>query len=123
MFGTIYALVPKKEQGTGDHPRPYEVPCLTATVTVRRIVAEVPNNGRGQSISNLTNEDQEASVSIVYAEDEVVEEEEVGEPHRGTEVVEDVTSTVCQATSVGQVSRAGEVMGEAGEDGYWRSFC
>lgn len=53
----------------------------------------------------------------------MVEEEEVGEPHRGTEVVEDVTSTVRQATSVGQVSRAGEVMDEAGEDRYWRSFC
>ena len=53
----------------------------------------------------------------------MVEEEEVCEPHRGAEVVEDVAGTVCQATSVGQVSRAGEVMGEAGEDGYWRSFC
>ena len=91
-------VMPEEEEGNGDQNCAEKMPSLSSTVASPRLVAEEPDYGRGCSIGNLTNEQEQTRIDVFQSYDKVKEDEKVGEPHTGTHVVEDVPHTIGQLT-------------------------
>ena len=88
------AGVPKEEERNSNKDGTNQMPCFSSAVSGTSLVAEVSNDGRGCGISNLTNEEEKACVSVVQSDDKVEKDEKIGKPHTGTHVVEDVPHAI-----------------------------
>ena len=58
------------------------------------LVGKVPDKHRGHPVRDLPDEEDDPREGVVKVDDLAEEEEEVGEPHGGAEVVEDVAEGV-----------------------------
>lgn len=99
---TPQATVPDEEHGYSHHDGTYEMPQFASSVTGVGLVAQEPDDGRGSCIDNLTNEDEETSVCVPQLHHLVEEQDQVCEPHAGTEVVEDVPHAIRQLPEEGE---------------------
>ena len=93
--------MPEEEERNGDKDGANQMPCFSSAVSGTSLVAEVSDDGRGCSIGNLTNEQEEARVSVVQSDNKVEKDEEISEPHTGTHVVEDVPHAICYLANEG----------------------
>lgn len=86
--------MPEEEKRNGDEDRTNQMPGFSSAISGTGVVAEVSDDGRGCGISNLTNEEEEAGVGVVQSDNKVEEDEQIGEPHAGTHVIEDVPNAI-----------------------------
>ena len=86
--------MPKEEKRNGNQDGPDQMPRLSSPITTPRFVAEKSDYGRGRCIGNLSNEQEKTSVGIIQSHNEMEEDEEIGEPHTGTHVVEYMTDSI-----------------------------
>ena len=98
--------MPDEEQRDGHHHGANEVPSLSSSVTSPRLVAEKSYNGRGRGIGYLSNQKQETGVGVVEPYDKVIKDEEIGEPHARTHVVEYVPDAKGHLANEGKVAMA-----------------
>ena len=70
------------------------MPGFSSAISGMSLITQESDNGRGCGISNLTNEQEEAGISTVQSDDKVEKDEQIGEPHTGTHIIEDVPHTI-----------------------------
>jgi hypothetical protein len=70
------------------------MPCLPSPITIVSCIAQIPHDWSSQRIGHLAYQDQHAGISVGYTENEMVEEQEVSEPHAGAKIVEYVADPV-----------------------------
>ena len=92
-------LVPEEEQRHGNKNCPHYMPQFPPPEPKEPewcYVTQVPYDWRGESVHYLSYEEKSTGQGVVQLDDLVVEQDEIGKPHAGCQVVEDVAHAVRQ---------------------------
>ena len=98
------AIVPDEEEGNSHHGGSNEVTEFPPPIANVDLVNQKSNDGRGQCVRHLTNEDEHTCIDVPQQHHLVVEEDQVSEPHTGTHVIEDMANTIGKLSDDGEAT-------------------